>query len=112
MYVIDIVSWVLAAAFVAAGATKLVGLEFHKKAFRDLAYPQWLRVVVGAVEVTGALLLLLPAVRPLGAAMLVVVTLGAVHAHVFRERVPGHAVPPGVLGLVAAGVAVVAVLGM
>lgn len=74
-------SWVLAAAFVVAGATKLAGSEQHVASFAEFGLPLWLMYVVGATEVAGAILLTLGRTRFVGAAALAGTMVGAVGSH-------------------------------
>ena len=67
-------------------------------------YPAWFRVVVGASEAVGAVLLLLPVLRPYGAAGLAGVMAGAVVTHLANGEAVGAAVP-AVLALALAGLA-------
>ena len=54
----------LGVAFLAAGAQNLAGTDQMVDEFARFRYPQWFRVVTGAVEVGGALGLLLGLARP------------------------------------------------
>src|SRR5258705_12666167 len=60
-----------------SGDVQLVGL------FEAIGHGQWIRYLTGALEVAGALLLLLPRTSGLGALMLAGVMVGAVVTHVF-----------------------------
>ena len=70
-----------AAMFVMAGVSKLAGAESMVHVFAAVGLGQWLRYFTGALEVTGAVALLLPAFTGLGALWLTVVMVGAVTAH-------------------------------
>jgi putative oxidoreductase len=72
---------VLAAAIGAAGASKLAGAPALVQLVDAVGVGQWFRYVTGALEVTGAILLLVPALAGLGALLLVGVIAGAVVAH-------------------------------
>ena len=61
---------VVAAAFLAAGTAKLVGVAEMVQVFEAIGIGQWFRYVTGGVEVAGAILLLVPATTLLGAALL------------------------------------------
>jgi len=54
----------LGVAFLSAGAQNLAGADQMVDEFARVRYPQWVRVVTGAVEVGGALGLLLGLARP------------------------------------------------
>jgi putative oxidoreductase len=67
--------------------------------FKAIGIGQWLRYVTGICEVTGALLIVEPKTRSLGAGLLAAVMLGAITAHLFVLHVPPTA--PVVLLLLA-----------
>lgn len=50
----------LALLFLLAGGSKLFAPEMHFKDFQEWGYPIWFIFVVGAIEVAGAALLLIP----------------------------------------------------
>ena len=64
---------------------------------------QWLRYVTGVLELTGALLIMVPRTRSVGAALLATVMLGALTAQLFILRVTPTT--PGVLFLLSGFVA-------
>jgi uncharacterized membrane protein YphA (DoxX/SURF4 family) len=109
-----IVQVLLAVAFLGAGATKLS--QPKEKLAKDMAwvedFSQPTVRLIGALEVVGAIGLVLPALTgilpwltPLAALGLVLLMAGAVYTHLRREE--GSAVvPPAVLLLLAALVAV------
>lgn len=74
-------SWVLAVEFVVGGLIKLTAPSMGER-FVDWGYPSWFRLVVGAGELVGGALLLSPRRRFLGAALLVVILVGATLTHV------------------------------
>src|SRR6266481_375718 len=74
---------ILAAAFLAAGFTKLAGVPFMVDLFEQIGLGQWFRVATGIVEVTGAVALLVPGLAPIGALWLGFTMVGAVSTHVF-----------------------------
>lgn len=79
-----VLSGLLAALFLMAGGSKLAGAEEHVKGFANYGWPDWLRLVVGAVEVISAVLLLIPRVAFLGGGALMVMMAGATYTHLFR----------------------------
>lgn len=79
----------LAALFLMAGGSKLAGAEQHVKGFAHWGYPDWFRLVVGTVEVTSAVLLLIPRIAFFGAAALALVMTGATYTHLFRATGEG-----------------------
>jgi putative oxidoreductase len=93
----------LALAFGAAGIAKLAGVPQMVQVFDAIGFGQWFRYVTGAVEVLGAVLLLVPAAGFLGGLLLAVTMLGAVATHLLL--ISGSPVPALVLGLLSAFVA-------
>jgi len=84
---LNIVLWVLqilaASAFLLAGGLKLAGAEPMVSMFDKIGLGQWFRYLTGGLEVTGAILLLIPTTVVLGGALLVMTMLGAIATHLF-----------------------------
>ncbi len=72
---------VLAVVFAGAGLAKLAGDPAMVEMFTDIGTGQWLRTVVGALELAGALGLLVPRLARLAATGLAAVMVGAVVAN-------------------------------
>lgn len=53
-------SGLLSALFLMSGASKLAGMEMHVQNFARWRWPDWMRLSVGAVEVTSAIMLVIP----------------------------------------------------
>jgi putative oxidoreductase len=77
---------VVAAAFFAAGATKLAAAPFEVQLFAQIGLGQWFRVVTGVVQIVGAFALVYPRLASIGGLWLgftmlcaVVVNLAVVH---------------------------------
>lgn len=69
--VVWILSAILAAVFATTGLSKLIGVEpFGLQAAAMNGFPQWIRMVVGVVELGGAIALLIPAVAAIAASLL------------------------------------------
>jgi uncharacterized membrane protein YphA (DoxX/SURF4 family) len=85
----------LAAVFLAAGGAKLAGVPMMVENFEHLGLGQWFRYVTGALEVIGAVVILLPAFAAFGGALLAAIMVGATLAHLFA--IPGPALPAIVL---------------
>src|SRR3989442_11035992 len=85
--IMNVVLWVLqiaaAGMFLMVGFLKLSGNAQLVGLFEAIGVGQWFRYLTGALEVAGAILLLLPRTSGLGALMLVGVMAGAVMTHVF-----------------------------
>jgi putative oxidoreductase len=84
---LNIVLWILhilaASAFLLAGGLKLAGAEPMVAMFDKIGLGQWFRYLTGGLEVTGAILLLIPTTVALGGALLVVTMVGAIVTHLF-----------------------------
>ena len=83
-----VVSVLLAALYLFTGGTKLAGMQMAVEEFARYGYPDWFRLVVGAAEVTGAVLLLVPRAALYGAIMLSVVMIGATVTHLTHQEAP------------------------
>ena len=89
-----------AAAFLMAGFAKLSGQPMMVETFDKIGIGQWFRYVTGGIEVASAILLLIPRLAPVGAAILVCTMIDAVSTHLFV--IGGSPVPALVLGCLAA----------
>jgi putative oxidoreductase len=74
---------VLALAFVGAAFGKLLGKPEMVALFEAVGVGQWFRYVTGLMELTGAVLIVVPRTKFFGAALLSVVMVGAVLTHLF-----------------------------
>ena len=93
----------LALAFGAAGASKLAGVPQMVQLFDAVGFGQWFRYLTGAVEVIGAVLLLVPATGFFGGLLLAATMVGGVATHLLL--IGGNPAPAVVLGLLSAFVA-------
>jgi len=89
----------VAAAFLMAGFAKLSGQPMMVQTFGKIGVGQWFRYVTGSIEVVSAILLLVPRLVPVGAALLVGTMCGAVLTHLVK--IGGSPVPALVLGCLA-----------
>ena len=100
----NIALWILqgltAAAFLMAGAGKLTGQPAMVEMFDKIGLGQWFRYLTGSIEVTSAILLLVPKLTPVGAGLLVCTMSGAVITHLVK--IGGSPAPAIVLGCLAA----------
>ncbi len=94
-----VVSVLLGLLFLGAGGSKLAGGQMHVESFARWGYPPWFQYVTGLVEVAAALLIVLPATRFYGAALLVCTMLGAVATHVMAGESSMLGGPAVLLGL-------------
>jgi putative oxidoreductase len=85
--VLGIASWVVqilaGGMLLMAGIGKLRGTPEMVGAFEHIGAGQWFRYLTGALEVVGAILLVVPRTIAFGAALLGAVMLGAVATHLF-----------------------------
>jgi putative oxidoreductase len=72
-----------AAAFLTAGFATLSGYPMMVATFDKIGIGQWFRYVTGSIEVMSAILLLIPRLTPVGAAILLCTMTGAVLSHLF-----------------------------
>lgn len=77
-----IVQALLALTFFAAGGSKLVGRPDMVALFEAIGIGQWFRYVTGILEVTGAVLIVVPKTSSVGAVLLVAIMVGAITANV------------------------------
>ncbi len=93
-------NWVLAVllglAFIGAGFFKLSGNPEAITNFARWGYPDWFRLLTGAIEVFAAVLILIPRTRFYGAAIAACTMVGAVITHL-RVGEYGFLAPPLVL---------------
>jgi len=89
-----------AAAFLMAGFGKLSGQPMMVETFDKIGIGQWFRYVTGGIEVASAILLLIPRLTPVGAALLVCTMTGAVLSHLML--IGGSPLPALVLACFAA----------
>ena len=95
------VSGLLALLFLFAGTTKLIGMQMHVEHFAKWGCPDWFRLVVGAVEVAGAVLLLVPQTAFYAACVLSVQMLGAAYTHLVNYEAASAPFPLVVFALLA-----------
>lgn len=95
----------LALMFVAgSGLPKLVGESYAVQIFDDLGTGQWLRVVIGLLEIAGGIGLLVPRLAGLAATCLVALMVGATGAQLFFLH-EGYWFTPVIVGVLLAVVA-------
>ena len=75
-------SGIVALAFLAAGGSKLAGATAMVELFDKVGLGQWFRYVTGLLEVVGAIGLLISRYAFYAAALLAMVMVGAIIAHV------------------------------
>ena len=72
-----------AAMFLLAGGLKLAGIPMEVQLFDAIGIGQWFRFLTGAIEVTSAVLLLVPSLAFYAAVALAVTMVGALLTHFF-----------------------------
>ena len=72
----------LAVIFLLSGGAKLAGLDFEVRAFERWGYPPAFMYLTGALEVAGAIGLLIPPLSALAGACLALLMIGAVGTHI------------------------------
>jgi uncharacterized membrane protein YphA (DoxX/SURF4 family) len=72
----------IALVFLSAGTAKLLGVPMMIQIFEGVGVGQWFRYLTGAVEVSGAVLLLVPGKAAYGAAVLAATMVGAALTHI------------------------------
>jgi putative oxidoreductase len=100
------ISVLLALFFAMMGLPKVLGLGGWAGRFAAWGYPPWFVILVGAGEIAGAVMLLIPPLATPGAAGLSVIMLGAVATHLLHSESARVVVPVALLAflmLVASG---------
>jgi uncharacterized membrane protein YphA (DoxX/SURF4 family) len=96
---VHVLAALLGLAFLASGGMKLAGMD--EEGFARFGYPGWFFRVIGLAELAGGLLVLLPATRRYGGAVICCVMTGALVTHL-KMGETGDLAPPAVLFLMAA----------
>jgi hypothetical protein len=99
-YILLGVKLLVSFAFVAAGLSKLAGVEMMVGTFDAIGVGQWFRYVTGAIEVGSVILLWMNGRQAIGAGLLVCTMIGAILAHLVI--LGPSAVPALVLGVLSA----------
>jgi uncharacterized membrane protein YphA (DoxX/SURF4 family) len=90
---LEAVLWIfalfLAWIFIRQGIAKFDDTSGWAQAFRTWHFPVWFRILIGVLETSAALLLLWKRTAFAGAAIIIVVMLGAMATHVYWGR-PGQ----------------------
>lgn len=79
-------SVILTIIFFMSGAAKLASLDFELQAFERWGYPLWFMYLVGFIEVSGAVVLLIKPLRASAAAGLSLFMLGPIVTHVLHAE--------------------------
>lgn len=106
----------LALVFLMSGGIKLLGVQMQVDNFKRYGYPQWFRLVTGAVEMTGAVGMIVGVwvdqVAIAAGFWLTATMIGAVYTDLFRRgsAPPSRAAAPAVLLALAVAVAVLQIV--
>ncbi len=96
-----LISWILrlgvAAVFLSVGAAKFETNSMWVKLFDQIGFGAWFRYLTGILQVTGAVLVLVPRTFLIGIGILACTMAGATMVWVVRFGAPGNAVIPGVI---------------
>ncbi len=95
-----IISYVLATVFLLAGGAKLAGVQMMKDNFIKYGFPEWFVLVVGAGEVVGGIVLVIPGIAILAATGLSILMVGAAVTH-FKSKEAPMVIPAAVLLILA-----------
>ena len=95
----------LAAVFLNVGLQKFGADTMWVRLFAQIGLGQWLRYLTGVLQIAGAILVLVPAMVPVGVLMLACTMVGAIFVWVFVLHAAANALVPAVLlaALVAVG---------
>ena len=95
--------WVLSVlmtlAMLAVGVPKVLGASPWPEYFEAWGYAEWFRVLIGTLQVAGALALLVPRVALYGAALLIVIMMGAEATELTHDIGFGPVMPLVYIGL-------------
>ena len=84
----------LAAIFLIGGVDKLTAVEYWQARFvSQWGLPAWMAPMIGATEMLGGLMLLVPRLTGLGAAVIVIVMFGATVTQIMASEWPRIIVP-------------------
>lgn len=85
----------LAAVFLSAGGAKLAGVPMMVENFQHIGFGQWFRYLTSALEVIGAIVILLPRFAAFSGVLLSCIMAGAIATHLLL--IGGSAVPAIIL---------------
>jgi len=101
MVFVRMLTVVLATFFLLAGSIKLDPSPEAVVRFVRWGYPEWFLYLVGAMEMGGAIALLIPRVAGVGALLLGVIMVGATLTHLLHDEMAAVPVPLVLLALLA-----------
>lgn len=96
-----LISWILrlavAAVFLSVGADKFVADSLWVKLFDQIGWGDWFRYLTGILQVTGAVLVVVPRTFPIGIGILACTMLGAAVVWIVKFGAPGNAIIPAAI---------------
>ena len=96
-----LISWILrlgvAAVFLSVGTAKLGTDPMWVQLFDRIGFGTWFRYLTGVLQVTGAVLLLVPRTFLVGIGILACTMAGAAAVWIVRFGAPGNAIIPGAI---------------
>jgi putative oxidoreductase len=104
-----LISWILrlavAGVFLSVGASKFDADSYWVKLFNQIGWGDWFRYLTGIVQVTGAVLVVVPRTFPIGIGILACTMLGAAAVWIVKFGAPENAIIPAAIlvALVAIG---------
>jgi uncharacterized membrane protein YphA (DoxX/SURF4 family) len=104
-----LISWILrlavAGVFLSVGASKFDADSYWIKLFNQIGWGDWFRYLTGILQVTGAVLVVVPRTFPIGIGMLACTMLGASAVWIVKFGAPENAIIPAAIlvALVAIG---------
>ncbi len=90
----------LAVVMISAGLAKLTSVDSMVRMFQEIGLGQWLRILVGALEVVAGVLMFSNVYSAIGATIILMTMAGAILTHLFI--IGGNGLPALVIGLLAA----------
>jgi putative oxidoreductase len=96
-----LISWILrlavAGVFLSVGADKFVADSLWVKLFNQIGWGDWFRYLTGILQVTGAVLVVVPRTFPIGIGILACTMLGAAAVWIVKFGAPGSAIIPAAI---------------
>jgi len=97
---------VIALIFIQAAVLKLMGVQVMIEVFNKLGYPAWFRIVIGILEISGAIALLIRSSSRYGAILLALIMIGAMISSLVKGA-SGEAIVPVIMLFLLVWIAVV-----
>lgn len=92
--------------FIQAAVLKLMSVPVMLEVFNKLGYPAWFRIVIGILEITGAIALLIRSSSRYGAIILALIMIGAMISSLVKGAA-GDAIVPVIMLFLLVWIAVV-----